>query len=43
MPTFLEYQGVAGSVWCGVAAGVAQERSLRCVLVRCLARPSYVV
>lgn len=43
MPTFLEYQGVAGIVRCGVAAGVAQECSLRRVLVHCLACPSYIV
>lgn len=41
MPTFLEYQGVAGIAWCGVAARVAQECSLRGVLVHCLAHPPH--
>lgn len=39
---FLEYQGVAGIVWCGMTAGVAQEHSLCCVLVHCLALSSYI-
>lgn len=43
MPMFLEYQGVAGIVQCGLAVGVAQERSLPCVLVCCLACPSCIV
>lgn len=42
-PTFLEYQEVAGIAQWGVAARVAQECSLRCVLVHCLGHPSYIV
>lgn len=42
-PTFLQYWGVAGIVWCGAAARVAQEHSLPCVLLHCLACPSYIV